>query len=80
VRIARQLTDGPATGAGQLILRAEIVQRVAEHAPETLDAELVGLRTLAAKSLLDIRRAIFEMRPLGTGRIGPRADTPPLRQ
>jgi len=54
VRIARQLTDGRHRCC-HLILRAEMCQRVAEHAPETLDAELVGLRTLAAKSLLDIR-------------------------
>jgi two-component system sensor histidine kinase DegS len=53
-----------------LLLRAEIVQRVADRAPEALDEELDSMQKLAARSLLDIRRAIFEMRPLVLDELG----------
>lgn len=69
-RIARQLTDGPAQVLANLILRTEIVKRAAERAPEQVAAEVADLRDLAAKSLLDIRRAIFEMRPLVLDELG----------
>jgi two-component system, NarL family, sensor histidine kinase DegS len=70
MRIARQLTDGPAQVLANLILRTEIVKRAAERAPEQVPAEINDLRDLAAKSLLDIRRAIFEMRPLVLDELG----------
>ena len=70
VRISRQLTDGAAQVLANLLLRIEILQRVAERDPESMGEELTGLRSLAAKSLLDIRRAIFEMRPLVLDELG----------
>jgi two-component system sensor histidine kinase DegS len=70
VRIARQLIDGPAQVLANLLLRAEIVQRVADRAPEALNEELSSMQKLAARSLLDIRRAIFEMRPLVLDELG----------
>jgi two-component system, NarL family, sensor histidine kinase DegS len=69
-RIARQLTDGPAQVLANLILRTEIVKRAAERAPEQVAAELDDLHDLAAKSLLDVRRSIFEMRPLVLDELG----------
>jgi two-component system sensor histidine kinase DegS len=70
IRISRQLTDGPAQVLANLILRTEIVKRAAERAPEQVPAEIADLRDMAAKSLLDIRRAIFEMRPLVLDELG----------
>lgn len=70
VRISRQLADGPAQVLANLILRTEIVKRIAERDPEQLDDELGNLRDMAAKSLLDVRRAIFEMRPLVLDELG----------
>jgi two-component system, NarL family, sensor histidine kinase DegS len=70
VRIARQLIDGPAQVLANLILRSEIVKRAAEVAPEQVPGEVALLRDLAAKSLLDIRRSIFEMRPLVLDELG----------
>lgn len=70
VRIARQLIDGPAQVLANLILRSEIVKRTAEVAPDQVPEEVVHLRDLAAKSLLDIRRSIFEMRPLVLDELG----------
>lgn len=69
-RISRQLADGPAQVLANLILRTEIVKRIAERSPDELDTELLNLREMAAKSLLDVRRSIFEMRPLVLDELG----------
>lgn len=69
-RVARQLTDGAAQIMANLILRTQILERVAERAPDRLAAEITDLQKLAASSLLDIRRAIFEMRPLMMDELG----------
>lgn len=70
VRIARQLSDGPAQVLVNLILRTQIAEQVAERQPEALPDELNAMRDLASKSLLDVRRAIFEMRPLMLEELG----------
>ncbi|HEX5164461.1 MAG TPA: histidine kinase [Thermomicrobiales bacterium] len=70
LRIARQLTDGPAQVLANLILRTEIVKRAAERAPESVVEEVDDLREMAASSLLNVRRSIFEMRPLVLDELG----------
>lgn len=70
LRIARQLTDGPAQVLANLILRTEVVKRAAERSPETVVEEVSDLREMAASSLLNIRRSIFEMRPLVLDELG----------
>jgi len=70
MRIARQLIDGPAQVLANLILRTEVVKRAAERAPETVVAEVADLREMAASSLLNVRRSIFEMRPLVLDELG----------
>ncbi|RIK39699.1 MAG: hypothetical protein DCC58_14910 [Chloroflexi bacterium] len=70
IRVARQLTDGPAQVLANMILRTEIVQHVAERNPDQVGDELAGLRALTAESLLDIRRTILELRPLPLDELG----------
>jgi two-component system sensor histidine kinase DegS len=70
MRIARQLTEGPAQVLANVILRTEIVKRAAERAPDQVATEVAGLRDMAARSLLDVRRSIFEMRPLVLDELG----------
>lgn len=69
-RIAQSLTDGPAQVMSNVVLRAQILERVVERAPEQLNEELYELGKLASESLLDIRRSIFEMRPLVLDELG----------
>lgn len=69
-RMARQLADGPAQVLSNVILRAQILERVAERAPEALNEEIKELEALASRSLMDVRRAIFEMRPLVIDELG----------
>ena len=70
LRVAHQLTDGPAQVLANVILRAQILARVAERAPDQLQDEIGELQKLASDSLLDIRRTIFEMRPLMLDELG----------
>jgi two-component system sensor histidine kinase DegS len=70
VRVARQLTDGPAQVLANLILRTEVIQRVTERNPASISTELTELRSLTAESLLDIRRSILELRPLPLDELG----------
>ena len=70
LRIAKQLTDGPAQVLANLILRTEVVKRAAERAPESVVDEVSDLREMAANSLLNVRRSIFEMRPLVLDELG----------
>jgi two-component system sensor histidine kinase DegS len=70
LRIAKQLTDGPAQVLANLILRTEVVKRAAERAPESVVEEVADLREMAANSLLNVRRSIFEMRPLVLDELG----------
>jgi two-component system, NarL family, sensor histidine kinase DegS len=70
LRIAGALTEGPAQVLANLILRTEILSRVAQRAPEQIEEEIASLRELAAGSLMQIRRSIFEMRPLVLDELG----------
>lgn len=69
-RMARQLADGPAQVLANVILRTQILERVAERAPDALSDEIKELEGLASRSLMDVRRAIFEMRPLVIDELG----------
>lgn len=69
-RIAGALTEGPAQVLANLILRTEILSRVAQRNPDQMEVEIDALRDLAAGSLMHIRRSIFEMRPLVLDELG----------
>ncbi|CAN5531047.1 sensor histidine kinase [soil metagenome] len=69
-RIAQSLTNGPAQVMSNVVLRAQILERVVERAPDQLVQEIEDLERLAVDSLLDIRRSVFEMRPLVLDELG----------
>lgn len=63
LRIARDLHDGPAQLLADLVLRAEILERVALRAPEAFVAEMAEFKNLVKNSVSDIRRFMFDLRP-----------------
>jgi signal transduction histidine kinase len=63
LRIARDLHDGPAQVLADLVLKAEILERIAERTPEALPAELDEFRTLVRNAVGDMRRFMFDLRP-----------------
>ena len=63
LRIARDLHDGPAQVLADLVLKAEILDRVASHTPDKLPAELAEFRGIVRTAVGDMRRFMFDLRP-----------------
>ena len=63
LRIARDLHDGPAQVLADLVLKAEILDRIAQRTPEALPAELEEFRALVRGAVGDMRRFMFDLRP-----------------
>ena len=63
LRIARDLHDGPAQVLADLVLKAEILDRIATRTPEALPAELEEFRSLVRNAVGDMRRFMFDLRP-----------------
>ena len=64
LRISLQLHDGPAQSMSNLVLRAEICQRLLDRDLDQTRAELSGLKTAINTTLQDTRRFIFDLRPM----------------
>lgn len=63
-RLAQQMHDGPAQSLTNLILQAEIVQRLLESNPERAKTELVNLKASANVTFQRVREFIFGLRPM----------------
>jgi two-component system, NarL family, sensor histidine kinase DegS len=64
LRISLQMHDGPAQSLSNLVLRAEICQRLLDRDIEQARAELSSLKSAINNTLQDTRRFIFELRPM----------------
>ena len=64
LRISRQIHDGPTQTLTNLILRAEICERLIDRDIAEARAELNSLKAMINNSLQDTRRMIFELRPM----------------
>lgn len=62
--IARQLHNGPAQALTNLILRAEICERMVGSDTDAVKQELHELRQTILGTLQDMRRFIFDVRPM----------------
>lgn len=63
-RIARDVHDGPAQRAANLVLRADLCKMLLEKDKNALVEELDGMKGVAQDVLKDIRNFIFDLRPL----------------
>ncbi len=63
-RVAREIHDGPAQSMANLVLRAEICEKLLDKQPENLRQELSSLKEMVRNSLQDVRKIIFELRPM----------------
>ncbi len=63
-RLARQMHDGPAQSLTNLILQAEIVERMFDADPPRARAELGNLKNAANSTFQRIRDFIFDLRPM----------------
>jgi two-component system sensor histidine kinase DegS len=64
LRISRQMHDGPAQAMTNLVLRAEICERLIDIDVARARSELAGLKTLVNDTLQNTRRFIFDLRPM----------------
>lgn len=64
LRISLQMHDGPAQSMSNLVLRAEICQRLLDRDIEQTRSELVALKSAINTTLQDTRRFIFDLRPM----------------
>ena len=62
--LARQMHDGPAQSLTNLILQAEIVERMFDTDPAKARAELGNLKNAANSTFQRIRDFIFDLRPM----------------
>jgi two-component system, NarL family, sensor histidine kinase DegS len=64
LRISLQMHDGPAQTLSNLILRAEICERLVERDVHQARAELASLKKAINATLQETRRFIFDLRPM----------------
>lgn len=70
LRISLQMHDGPAQSMSNLVLRAEICQRLIDHDLDQARAELNSLKMAINGTLQDTRKLIFDLRPMTLDDLG----------
>jgi len=63
-RVARDIHDGPAQMMANAVLQVEIVERLLTQDPSAAASELKDLKRIINDSLNDLRRIIFDLRPM----------------
>ena len=63
-RLARQMHDGPAQSLTNLILQAEICERLFDTDPVRARTELAGLKDAVTSTFKKVREFIFDLRPM----------------
>lgn len=69
-RLSREIHDGPAQAMANIVLRAEYCEQLLIHEPKQLKSELEELKDLTRSTLQDIRRIIFDLRPMALDDLG----------
>jgi len=70
-RIAREIHDGPAQAMANMVLRSEIAERMlARQDYESVKAELSDLKTQVRLGLEEVRKIIFNLRPMALDDLG----------
>jgi two-component system sensor histidine kinase DegS len=69
-RVAREIHDGPAQSMANVILRAEVCEKLLVLDPKAVRKELGEFKGMVRKSLQDVRRIIFDLRPMALDDLG----------
>jgi two-component system sensor histidine kinase DegS len=70
LRISLQIHDGPVQVLSNLVLRAEICQRLMDRDTEQVRSELASLKTAINNALQQGRKLIFDLRPMTLDDLG----------
>ncbi len=70
-RLSREIHDGPAQLLAHVLLGSEIVERVhRDKGPEATKKEFTKYRELVRNALYDVRRIIYDLRPMSLDDLG----------
>jgi two-component system sensor histidine kinase DegS len=69
-RIAREMHDGPAQSMSNVVLKAEICEKIAEIDIKEAIAELKGLKDVVRSCLTEVRRIIYDLMPMSIEDLG----------
>ncbi len=70
-RISREIHDGPAQMMANVLIRADIVDRTyRERSPEEALVEIKSMRKMVRQSLYEVRRIIYDLRPMALDDLG----------
>ena len=69
-RVARDIHDGPAQAIANIVFRAEVCERLIDSDPARAKAELKALREHIRNTLAEIRKIIFDLRPMALDELG----------
>lgn len=69
-RVARDIHDGPAQAIANIVFRAEVCERLIDTDTERAKEELKALRGHIRNTLGEIRRIIFDLRPMAIDDLG----------
>lgn len=69
-RVAQRLHDGPAQSLANVVLTAEICEKLIQSDPRRAQGELGNLKGLVNTTLQDTRKFIFELRPMTLDDLG----------
>jgi len=69
-RVAREIHDGPAQSMSNVVIKAEICERLIDIDLEKAKEELRNLKKIVRFSLQDIRKIIYKLRPMSLDDLG----------
>ena len=69
-RVAREIHDGPAQSMSNVVLKAEICEKLIDIDLDQARSELQNLKKIVRESLKDVRRIIYDLRPMSLEDLG----------
>lgn len=69
-RLAREIHDGPAQSLANVVLRMEFCEKLLEVDPKKVGVELQDLKRIVRNNLQDVRKIIFDLRPMALDDLG----------
>jgi two-component system, NarL family, sensor histidine kinase DegS len=69
-RLARDIHDGPAQNIANLVFRVELIQRLVDKDFNQAMQELEELKSLIKLSMQDVRKIIYDLRPMSLDDLG----------
>ncbi|MBU5437486.1 sensor histidine kinase [Tissierella sp. MSJ-40] len=69
-RVARDIHDGPAQSMANIVVKTELCERLLEVDKDRTKEELGNLKTIVRGALKDIRKIIYDLRPMSLDDLG----------